>query len=233
MDILAVLYSGVVRVRPREAEWPHRDRVILSKGHAAMALYAVLAECGFLDVAELDTYGKPGSRLCGHADWNVPGVDVSTGSLGHGLSIGCGIALAGKASDNPWRVFAVLSDGECQEGSVWEAAMFAAHHGLNNLTVVVDRNGLQACGSTEDVLCLEPFADKWKAFGWTVTTVDGHEPQALWLAMSQPLDAPHIIIARTVKGKGVSFMENRVEWHYRHPDRNELAVALSELEPPA
>ena len=230
-DILAVLYSDVLSVRPEQPEWEERDRLILSKGHAAMALYATLAERGFFPVAELEEYGHPESRLCGHVHADVPGVEVSTGSLGHGLSIGCGMALAAKADKSHSRVFVVLSDGECQEGSIWEAAMFACHRELGNLTAVIDRNRIQACGRTEDVMRLEPLAMKWAAFGWEVEDVGGHDHAALRDALRpQAPNRPRAIIARTVKGRGVSFMEDTIEWHYRHPDDAELKTALRELQ---
>lgn len=230
-DILAVLYSGVLRVRPEYPNWPDRDRLILSKGHAAMALYATLAECGFFPVRELQEYGEADSRLCGHVHADVPGIEISTGSLGHGLSIGCGMALAAKANGERSRVFVVLSDGDCQSGATWEAAMFACHHELGNLTAIIDRNRLQACGRTEDVMCLQPLAMKWAAFGWETEVVDGHDHAALRDAMRhQHRGRPRVIIAETTKGKGCPPIENAVAGHYWHPNDEELAEAMRVLE---
>lgn len=225
-DILAVLYGAVLRVNASDPLMPGRDRFVMSKGHAAMALYAVLAEQGFFPASELASYGEPGNRLCGHVHAAVPGVEASTGSLGHGLNIACGMALAGKADRAKWRVYALLSDGECQEGSVWEAAMFAAHHRLGNLTTIIDRNGFQACGTTESVMALEPLEAKWKAFGWDVRGVDGHDHRQLREAIEARSSQPLVIIALTTKGRGVPFMENGVDWHYRAPDQDELTRAL-------
>jgi transketolase len=232
-DILAVLYGKVLRIDPARPDWPDRDRFILSKGHAAAALYAVLAERGFFPVERLGTYCEDGSRLAGHATASVPGVEVSTGSLGHGLPIACGMALAAKRRGLPWRVFALLSDGECDEGSVWEAALFAPQHHLDNLTVIVDYNKIQAFGPVKDVLELEPFADKWRSFRWAVREVDGHDPAALEANLVQvPFETgrPGVLLAHTIKGKGVSYMENQVAWHYKSPDADQLNQAIRELE---
>jgi transketolase len=232
-DLLAVLYGGVLRVDPSRPAWPDRDRFILSKGHGAAALYAVLAECGFFPAELLSTYCQDGSRLAGHVSHHVPGVEVSTGSLGHGLPIGCGMALAARQARRPWRVVVLLGDGECDEGSVWEAALFAGHHRLDNLTAVIDHNKIQSLGHVADVLDLAPFADKWRSFGWAVREVDGHDHAAVEAALR---DVPHVagrpslLLAHTVKGKGVSFMEDRLLWHYRSPDAPQLARALAELE---
>jgi len=232
-DILAVLYGEVLRVRPAQPDWADRDRFVLSKGHAAAALYATLAERGFFPLEWLDTYCEDGSRLAGHVvHKGVPGVEVSTGSLGHGLPIAVGMALAAKRARADYRVFALLSDGECDEGSNWEAALFAPHHELSNLVAIVDYNRIQSFGRTAEVLCLEPFADKWRAFGWRVEEVDGHDARALAAILSQRRadGPPTVVIAHTVKGKGVSFMEDRLLWHYRSPDATELERALAELE---
>jgi transketolase len=232
-DILAVLYGEVLRVKPAQPDWADRDRFVLSKGHAAAALYATLAERGFFPLEWLDTYCEDGSRLAGHVvHKGVPGVEVSTGSLGHGLPIAVGMALAAKRARADYRVFALLSDGECDEGSNWEAALFAPHHGLSNLVAVVDYNRIQSFGRTAEVLCLEPFADKWRAFGWRVEEVDGHDVRALAAILSQRRaeGPPTVVIAHTLKGKGVSFMEDRLLWHYRSPDATELERALAELE---
>lgn len=232
-EILAVLYGSVLRVDPARPDWEARDRFVLSKGHACAGLYAALAERGFLSQADLDTFYADGSRLAGHATHaGVPGVECSTGSLGHGLSIACGMALASRTAATPYRVFAVLSDGECDEGSVWEAALFAGHHGLANLTVIVDYNRIQSLGRVEEVLNLEPLAAKWASFGWESVEVDGHSVEALYSTLSRvPLASqrPTCVIARTVKGKGVSFMENTLLWHYRSPAGEELEAALAEL----
>jgi transketolase len=237
-EILAVLYGRVLRLDPSRPDWESRDRFVLSKGHACAGLYAALAESGFLSQSELDTFYEDGSRLSGHATHTgVAGMECSTGSLGHGLSIACGMALAARTATAPYRVFAVLSDGECNEGSVWEAALFAGHHRLSNLTAVVDYNRIQSLGRTADILDLDPLDAKWASFGWEVVEVDGHSVDALHAKLSQvPLtaDKPTCVIARTVKGKGVSFMENTLLWHYRSPAGEELAAALTELgEPPA
>jgi transketolase len=228
-EILAVLYGDVLRVRPHEPDWPGRDRFVLSKGHACAGLYAVLAERGFLPIEDLETFYQDGSRLSGHVTHaNVPGIECSTGSLGHGLSIACGMAFAGRTAG--FRVFAVLSDGECNEGSTWEAALFAGHHRLSNLVVIVDYNRIQSLGATDDVLRLDPFADKWSSFGWRACEVDGHDVAALKRELTRaPDDRPTCLIAHTVKGKGVSFMENQLLWHYRTPQGEELERALAEL----
>ena len=232
-DVLAVLYANVLRARPDRPDWPDRDRFILSKGHAAAALYAVLAERGFVPEEWLSTYCQDGSKLAGHAtSHGVPGVDVSTGSLGHGLSIGCGMALAGKRDGRPYRVFVLMSDGECQEGSVWEAALFAPHHRLDNLVAIVDYNRIQSFGAVKEVLALDPLADKWRAFGWAARDIDGHDCRQIEEALSSvPFEAgkPTIIIAHTTKGKGVSFMENQLAWHYKAPSDGEMAQAVAEL----
>ncbi|HKC65030.1 MAG TPA: transketolase [Pyrinomonadaceae bacterium] len=232
-DLLAVLYGQVLRVDPLLPLWPERDRFILSKGHGAGIVYAALAERGFFPTSWLESYCENGSKLGGHiTHMNVPGVEASTGSLGHGLSIGCGIALAGKRGDKTYRVFVMLSDGELDEGSAWEAILFAPHHGLDNLTAIVDYNKIQSFGSVRDVLELEPLADKWRAFGWAVREIDGHNYEQIVDALSNlPLEEgrPTVVIAHTVKGKGVSFMENQLAWHYKSPDDEQLARALSEL----
>src|SRR6185312_14270230 len=209
-DILAVLYGGVARVDPANPRAPERDRVILSKGHGAAAFYAALAEAGFFEVSRLETFCEDGSALAGHVSHHVPGVDFSTGSLGHGLSLGCGVALGLKRDARPGRAFVILSDGECDEGSTWEAALFAPHHGLDNLVAIVDYNKIQSFGSVEEVLELEPFAEKWAAFRWDVQAIDGHDHAALaaaFAAVPRTPGRPSVILAHTVKGRGVSFME--------------------------
>jgi transketolase len=232
-DLLAVLYAGILRVDPHRPDWPERDRFLLSKGHACAALYVALAECGFFPAVWLEDFYQNGSHLPGHATHvGIPGVEVSTGSLGHGLSIACGMALAGKRDGRPYRVFTLLSDGECDEGSTWEAILFAPHHRLDNLIAIVDYNKIQSLGSVKDVLALEPLADKWRAFGWSVREIDGHNLEqiedSLSLIPAEP-GKPTCILAHTVKGKGVSFMEDKLLWHYRTPDPDEMARALAEL----
>ena len=233
-DIIAVLYGEVLRIKPDEPRWPERDRFILSKGHAGAGIYAALAERGFFPLSELDTHYQDGSLLSGHVSHKgIPGVELSTGSLGHGLSVGAGMAYAAKLDDKQHRTFVVLSDGECDEGSNWEAILFAAHHNLDNLIVVVDYNKIQSLTSVEATLGLEPFADKWTSFGWNVTEVDGHDHSQLnqnLSDISHSRGKPHCVIAHTTKGKGVSFMENSVLWHYRSASEDELKAALEELE---
>jgi len=231
-DILAVLYTRVLRVDPSRPRWADRDRFVLSKGHATAILYASLAESGFFPPGDLKNYCTEGSILTGHVSHAVPGVEVSTGSLGHGLPIAVGMAMAARAAGAGARVFCLLSDGECDEGSNWEAILFAPHHRLDNLVAIVDFNKIQSFGSVEEVLNLEPFADKWRAFGWHVCEVDGHDVGALERALEtvpQMAGRPTVIIAQTVKGKGVSFMENSLTWHYRSPSDQELVAALAEV----
>ena len=232
-DLLAVLYARILRVDPARPDWPERDRFLLSKGHACAALYVVLAECGFFPAVWLDDFYQNGSHLAGHATHlGVPGVEVSTGSLGHGLSIACGMALAAKRDGRFHRVFTLLSDGECDEGSTWEAVLFAPHHHLDNLIAIVDYNKIQSLGTVKEVLDLEPLAAKWRAFGWSVQEIDGHNLEQIEDALSTvPAEPgkPTCILAHTVKGKGVSFMEDKLLWHYRTPDPDEMARALAEL----
>jgi transketolase len=234
-DILAVLYGEAMKVDPAQPAWPARDRFVLSKGHAAAALYAVLAERGFIPREWLAHYCEDGGKLAGHVvHKGVPGVELSTGSLGHGLSVGAGMALAGSRGPERYRAFVLLSDGECDEGSVWEAALFAGHHRLDNLVAIVDHNAIQSFGRVSEVLELEPFADKWRAFGWDVREVDGHDVEALSAALGGPGSGrPRLLLAHTLKGKGVSFMEDELIWHYRSPNAEELERALAELEEPA
>ena len=230
IDILAVLYSGAANVDPGNPDMVDRDIVVLSKGHAAAGLYSVLANAGFFPVDWLDDYCADGSLLGGHVTHHgVPGVELSTGSLGHGLPFGVGAAIAAKRQGRSSRTFVVVSDGECDEGTTWESALIAGHHELGNLTVVVDRNHIQSLAPTEDTLRLEPFADKWRSFGWEVSEVDGHDYQAIEDALGHRSNAPHVLICDTVKGKGVSFMENTVLWHYRSPSDEDLAAALEEV----
>jgi len=232
-ELLAVLYGGVLRVDPARPDWPDRDRFVLSKGHGCAILYAVLAERGFFPASWLDRFYQDGSPLWGHATHHgVPGVEVSTGSLGHGLSLACGMALAAKHDGHSWRVFTLLSDGECDEGSTWEAVLFAPHHTLDNLVAIVDYNKIQSFGTVKQVLDLEPLAEKWRAFGWAVREIDGHAIEAIVEGCERvPFErgSPSCIIAHTVKGKGVSFMEDDLLWHYRSPDADEFRRALQEL----
>jgi transketolase len=233
-DILAVLYGKILNVRPDDPAWPERDRFILSKGHAGAGVYAALAETGFFDPARLVEHYQNGSIFSGHVSHKgVPGVEISTGALGHGLGIGVGMALAAQKASAAWRTYVLMSDGECDEGSVWEAAMFAAHNRLNNLVAIVDYNKIQSLASVADTLALEPFADKWKSFGWFVHEVDGHDTKAVgdtFRAASRHLQGPSVVIAHTTKGKGISFMENSVLWHYRNAQGDELAAARRELD---
>lgn len=233
-DVLVAAYWGVLRIDPQNPSDPARDRFILSKGHAASALFATLALRGFFPVQALVDYAEPGCHLEEHpTPHSAPGVECATGSLGHGLPIGNGMALGARIAKRPTRVFVLMSDGEQNEGSVWEAAMFAGGQKLANLCAIIDFNRWQATGRSCEVLALEPLADKWRAFGWSVVEVDGHDVDALAKAMSGPQDAdgrPRAIVAHTVKGKGVSFMEDDNNWHYRAPNGDELARALAELE---
>ncbi len=233
-DILAVLYGHVLRVDPAQPRWPDRDRVILSKGHAGAGMYAALAERGFFPLEKLKTHYQDGSDLSGHVSHKgIPGVELSTGSLGHGLSVAAGMALACKADGRPSRVYTILSDGECDEGSIWEAVMFASHHKLDRLVAVVDYNKIQSLDLVANTLALEPFADKWRAFGWHVIEVDGHDHAQLTAALGGvPVHAgkPTVVLCHTTKGKGVSFMENTVLWHYRTARGAEFDAAIAELE---
>ena len=233
-DIMAALYGSALRYDPKWPEWPERDRFIMSKGHACTALYATLAESGFFPLGALETFYQNGSPLAGHVmHKDNPGVELSTGSLGHGLPVAVGMAIAAKRDGRASRVFCLLSDGECDEGSIWESALFAPQHNLDNLTVVLDYNGIQSLGMVKDVIDLHPLAEKWRAFRWAVREVDGHDMHALEEALSGvPFEPgrPSCIVARTVKGKGVSYMENKLLWHYRAPMGEDLARALAELE---
>jgi transketolase len=232
IDILSVIYSGAAKISPDTVDDPDRDVVIVSKGHAAAGVYAVLAQTGFFPTSWLDDYCLDGARLGGHVtSHHVPGVELSTGSLGHGLPYGLGVALAARRLKRPTHVFVVMSDGECDEGTTWESALIAAHHELDNLTVVIDRNRIQSLADTESTVRLEPFGEKWAAFGWNVLEVDGHDHQMLRSALGATVEnKPTVLICETVKGKGVSFMEGTVLWHYRSPNDELLAAALAEVE---
>ena len=234
VEIATALFWKVLRHKPSDPHWKDRDRFILSKGHAAPVLYAVLAECGYFPVSELDTLRQLDSRLQGHADRTAtPGVEMSSGSLGQGLSFAIGVALAGRLNSQSYHVYALLSDGECDEGQTWEAAMAAAHYKLDNLTAIVDNNGLQLSGFNRDIMSLDPLNKKWAAFGWHVSEVDGHDFTQLLDAFGKEKKVkgqPAVIIAHTVKGKGVSFMENNLDFHGKAPTPEEAVQALKELE---
>jgi transketolase len=231
-DLLAVLYGEILKFDALQPQLPERDRFILSKGHACAALYATLALKGFFPIKELETYGQDGSRLMTHISHKVPGVEFSTGSLGHGLPFGCGKALAAKRKKKNWRVFVMLSDGELDEGSNWEAILFAPHHKLDNLIAIVDYNKIQSLGSVKEVLDLHPLAEKFRAFNWAVKEIDGHNHEEIRAALNSPpweAGKPNCLIAHTVKGKGVDFMEDKLLWHYKSPDSAQLQQALREL----
>jgi len=234
VEIVVSLYFKVLRHKPQDPSWPERDRFILSKGHAAPLLYATLAECGYLPVNELLTLRQLDSRLQGHTDRRcTPGVEMSAGALGQGLSFAIGVALAGRLNSRDYRVYVLLGDGECDEGQVWEAAMAAAHYKLDHITAIVDNNGLQIDGWNCDVMNLEPFSKKWKAFGWNVIEVDGHDFSQLLNAFDSAKvikGQPTVIIAHTIKGKGVSFMENNASFHGKAPNAEQVEIALKELE---
>ena len=233
-DIIAALYFKILRYDPENPQWSDRDRFILSKGHAAPVLYAALAEAGYFPATELVTFRKLDSRLQGHADRKfTPGVEMSAGSLGMGLSFAVGIALAARLDSKTYRTYALLSDGECEEGQTWEAALSAAHFGLGNLTAIVDYNGIQLSGWTCDIMNLEPFPRKWQAFGWHTINIDGHDFDQILSACQgaeRTKNKPTVIIAHTVKGKGVSYMENNVAFHGRAPTHEEAERALKELQ---
>ncbi len=231
-DILGTLYfGGVLNYRPEDPGWKERDKVILSKGHAGAALYAVLAIAGYFDRAHLKTFCQIGSNLGGHPKINeIPGVEASTGALGHGLSFAIGIAYANRMDHRDSHVYAILGDGECQEGSVWEGALSAPALKLDNLTVIVDHNKLQAMDCLEHIVPMQPFSDKWKAFGWNVVEIDGHNCSEIKEALlTRKPEIPTLVIANTIKGKGVSFMEHAPIWHYRMPNEQELPVLMEEL----
>ncbi len=233
VEIVTTLYFQIMRLNPQDPSWPCRDRFILSKGHASALLYAVLAERGYFPVEELTNFRQPWSKLSGHPDMHkIPGVDMTTGSLGQGLSVANGIAIAGKYDGLDYRVYTLLGDGEVQEGQVWEAAMSASHFKLDNLTAFIDRNGLQIDGATEDVMRVEPLGDKWRSFGWHVIAIDGHDIVQIKQAVAEAIEIkgkPTMIIAKTIKGKGVSFMEGKVEWHGKAPSGELLTQAKKEL----
>jgi len=232
-DVLAVLYIQILHYNTSEPKMPARDRLFYSKGHACTALYATLKEVGFYDDAALQTFSQDGSMFTTHVNHKIPGIELSTGSLGHALSVSCGVALAGKRKNNSWHVFTILSDGELNEGSNWEAILFAPHHKLNNLTVIVDYNKIQSLGSVVDVLDLEPLSKKFESFGWEVTEINGHDHTAIFDALQKDKihdSKPRVIIAHTIKGNGIDFMENQLVWHYKSPDKEQLASAIAQIE---
>lgn len=231
LDILTALFYGVLNVRPDQPTWPNRDRFLLSKGHSVEGYLAILADLGFFEKEELKTFSQPGSRLIGHPNNKVPGVEACTGALGHGLSIGVGMAIAAKRSAASYRTYVVMGDGEQAEGSVWEAAMAGAHYGLDNLFAIIDRNNLQISGSTEQVMTLEDLAAKWRSFGWEVAELDGHDIDALiiFFRNAKAEGKPHCVIAHTVKGKGLPFAENKPEWHHKVPTKDQLYAAYGVL----
>ena len=232
-EIVTALYFHVMNIDPNRPDDPDRDRFVLSKGHACPVLYSALAERGFFDKKELDTLRQYHSILQGHPDMNkVPGLDMTTGSLGNGLSVAVGMALSGRMKGQDYMTYVLLGDGECQEGMVWEAAMAASHHRLKNLIAIVDCNGVQINGWVNDILRVEPFADKWRAFGWAVIEIDGHDMRQVLTALHdvRTMRCPTVILARTVKGKGVSFMEDNSAWHGAAPNAEQLAQAMREIE---
>ena len=232
-DLLAVLYNEILSTDSQNPKWPERDRFILSKGHCCTGVYAALALKDFFPIKLLEEYAQDGSRMMSHISHHVPGVEFSTGSLGHGLPFGVGKALAAKKLNKSWRTFVLLSDGELDEGSNWEAVMFAAHHKLNHLVAMIDYNKLQSLTSVDQTLRIEPLVDKFNAFGWNVFEIDGHNHQTIRQALGREANAsvkPLMVIAHTTKGKGVSFMENKVEWHYKSPNDEQLVQALAEIE---
>lgn len=233
-DILVALYyGGILRFDSTHPDWSKRDRFILSKGHSCTALYAILADLGFFSLSELATYAQCGSMLGGHPDRNIPGIEVDSGSLGHGLGIGAGLALAAKIDKKDYKTIVLLGDGECHEGSTWEAAMLAGHHELNNLVAIVDRNRQCVTDFTEDCNRLEPFKDKWISFNWDVEVIDGHSFDEIFKSLkdirSPKSSRPLVIVANTIKGKGVSFMEGCIRWHHSVPNVRELEIAREEL----
>ena len=233
VEILTALYFDQMNIDPTNPKMEDRDRFVLSKGHAAPALYATLAQRGYFAKDELNNLRQLGSMLQGHPDMKkVPGVEMSTGSLGQGFSVACGMAMAAKLDNAPWNVYALLGDGEVQEGIIWEAAMSAAHYKLDNMIAFLDYNGLQIDGEVESVMNINPIEDKFKAFGWNVITIDGHDFDQIFAALDMAkdtVDKPTMIIAKTIKGKGVSFMENQASWHGSAPSEEQLEQALSEL----
>lgn len=233
-EIITVLYFDIMKIDPADPQWPDRDRFILSKGHASPALYAALANRGYFSKEHYASFRKVDGMLQGHPDMRrIPGVDMTTGSLGHGLSAGIGMAIASKIDGKDYHVFVIMGDGECQEGLVWEAAMLAPRYELNNLVAIIDLNGWQSCGSIIETLPIEPIINKWQAFGWNTLDVNGHNIVELLAALELSVQhscRPSVIVAHTVKGKGVSFMENNNTWHQKAPTKYEYDIAIAELE---
>ncbi len=232
-DVLAVLYTRILNYDSSNAKLPGRDRLFYSKGHACTALYATLKEVGFYNDTALQTFSQDGSIFTTHVNHKIPGIEFSTGSLGHALSVSCGVALAGKRRNESWHVFTILSDGELNEGSNWEAILFAPHHKLNNLTVIVDYNKIQSLGSVAEVLNLDPLTKKFESFGWEVTEINGHDHKEIHEALQKEKihpSKPKVIIAHTIKGKGIDFMEHQLAWHYKSPNKEQLASAIAQIE---
>jgi transketolase len=232
-DLVAVLYDEILNIDPVDPNWSERDRFILSKGHACAVIYAALAEKNFFSKTELETYAQEGSPLMAHISHRVPGVEFSTGSLGHGLPFAIGKALGAKMKKEQWHTFVMLGDGEMDEGSNWEGLLFAAHHKLSNVTAIIDMNNLQSLTTTGQTLNLEPLDEKLAAFGAEVFTIDGHDYEEIFKVLTyckNESTRPTVILAKTIKGKGVDFMENKVEWHYRSPNAEQLAEAIAQLE---
>ncbi len=231
-DLMTALYYDIMNTDPKRPEDPDRDRFVLSKGHCVETYYAILADKGFIDKKELESFSRYKSRLIGHPNRQIPGIEVNTGALGHGLPLACGMALAGKRQNRQYRVFCLMGDGELAEGSIWEAAMFAANYRLDNLYAILDRNHLQISGPTEDVMRLEPLSKKWEAFGFEVMTINGNNMEEILKAfdyLSTVAGKPKLILADTVKGKGVSFMENGVKWHHGSLTEEQYQAAMAEL----
>lgn len=229
-DAIAVLYHDIAQINPQNPEDENRDRIVLSKGHCCAVLYAMLAECGFFSAEELEHFGENGSMLSCHVSCKVPGVELSSGSLGHGAAVAGGMALNGKLRKKKYHVYAICGDGECNEGSMWEMIMFAGQNKLDNFTVIVDANQMQAMGNTKDIMDLEPMSEKWCSFGWHAIDVDGHDHDALRAAFKEDSEGkPKVIISHTIKGHGVSFMENSLWWHYQIPFGDYYQQAIDEL----
>ena len=228
-DILSVLYGSVLNIKAENPQWENRDRFVLSKGHACTALYAALALKGFFPKEELTTYGQDGARLMCHTNHKVPGVEFSTGSLGHGLSVSCGIALAAKTKKQNWKTYCLLSDGELDEGSNWESFLFIGHQKLNSLVTIIDYNKIQALGNTNEIINLEPLSEKFKSFNLSPIEIDGHNFSEIEKAFSVETDKPKVIIAHTIKGKGVDFMEDNLLWHYKNPDDKQFEESMKQL----
>ncbi len=229
-DILTTLFYSVLKHDPKSANWEGRDRFVLSKGHSVEPYFVILAELGYFDKKELDTFSAFGTKLIGHPNNKINGIEMNSGALGHGLSVGVGMAIAGKKDKKDYRVFVLMGDGELAEGSIWEAAMAASHYKLDNLCAIIDRNKLQITGKTEQVMGSEPLKEKWEAFGFNVLEVNGHDHDALEVALKTIVkNKPTIVIANTIKGKGVSFMENQAKWHHGVPSAEQYEIAIKEL----